>query len=65
MTIKTILQATLVVALFFALGCSPTPGTNLPTRGEAPPPPGAMDKSTYKPGKDDKTGKGGKTPGKS
>ncbi len=54
------LLATLCVALLFSLGCDPTPGTNLPKRGEAPPPPGAMDKSTYKPGLEDKTNKGGK-----
>ena len=57
---KTFLQATLVVALFCVLGCDPAPGTNLPKRGEAPPPPGAMEKPTYKPGKEDKGNKGGK-----
>ena len=57
---KSILPATLVVALLFVLGCDPPPGSNLPKRGEAPPPPGAMDKSTYKPGKEDKNSKGGK-----
>ena len=62
---KSILQATLIVALFCVLGCDPAPGANIPKRGEAPPPPGAMDKSTYKPGQDDKAGKGGKAAGKS
>jgi hypothetical protein len=57
---KSICVAALGAALVVASGCSPTPGTNLPTRGQAPPPPGAMDKSTYKPGQDDKAGKGGK-----
>jgi hypothetical protein len=57
---KTILQATLVVALFCVLGCDPAPGANLPKKGEPPPPPGAMNKSTYKPGKEDKNSKGGK-----
>jgi hypothetical protein len=51
------LGAALVAVL---VGCNPPPGTNLPTKGQAPPPPGAMDKSTYKPGKEDKTTKGGK-----
>jgi hypothetical protein len=57
---KLICTAALSAALLVALGCNPPPGTNLPTRGQAPPPPGAMDKSTYKPGKEDKITKGGK-----
>jgi hypothetical protein len=57
---KPIATAALGAVLIALAGCNPPPGTNLPTKGQPPPPPGAMDKSTYKPGKEDKNNKGGK-----